>query len=323
MAHHRAIVGGWDSAARRPKGVASAGDVRAAVHALATHEGIMQEADSGTLTKYSTSMKLGWKPFTAVIKSRLGGWYTPRLDAGSVELDPGDFSYPRIDVIWVKQYDYQVDGEHPDSEVVIGVAKGTPTASPSAPPIPTGALALWTVTVPEKATSSSYIKEIVPAAQVCPTGGLLIVDSPERQEQLTAALKAGKVADSSRPVMAYRADLHAFKLFNGSAWIPATYPDQIEIAGKLYPRSGVVTPPSFTFTDTWAPVYVASIVLTMPFTPPSGYTFDVSCHESSGYTFVGRAGTYDGNRVRARVFQIGSTTTSALKTVTWTLVRES
>lgn len=157
MANHRGIVSAWDTQAQRPKGVVSPADLRWSLAALARSEGVMLEAGAAVLTHEPQAMALSWTAFTAVIASPLGGWYMPRIGAGSIDLDAGDASYPRVDTIWVRQWDHQVSGDHPDSELEIGVTTGTPSATPKAPPAPTGALAVWQVMVPKGAVLGSDV----------------------------------------------------------------------------------------------------------------------------------------------------------------------
>lgn len=153
----RAIVAGWDTAQRRPKGVTSASDMRASLAMIADRPGIIYGERDAQITLSDTNMNLSFTGFNAAIPSRGGGWYTPRIADGSVTLQPGDSSFARVDVVWVRQHDYETDASHPDSEVEIGVTRGTPAASPAAPMIPSGALAVFTVTVPKGASRSGEI----------------------------------------------------------------------------------------------------------------------------------------------------------------------
>lgn len=153
----RGIVAGWDRTNRRPKGVVSASDMRAAMSMLADRPGIAYGERDAQITLPDNAMAISWTAFNAVIPARGGGWYTPRISEGTQALSPGDASFPRIDVIWVRQHDYELDATHPDSEVEIGVSKGTPSATPAPSTIPTGALAVFTVKVPRGAVRGSDI----------------------------------------------------------------------------------------------------------------------------------------------------------------------
>ncbi len=159
MANNRGIVSGWDSDAGRTKGVTSPAMLRTSIASIARAEGIMLERSAATITREATKMAITLSPFTAVIQSPLGGWLCPRIDRTTVSLDRGHSTYSRVDVVWVCQWDHQVNADHPDSEVEVGVQKGTPSASPQTPAVPSGALAVLTVTVPRNAQLGTDIPE--------------------------------------------------------------------------------------------------------------------------------------------------------------------
>lgn len=148
----RGIVAGWDEASGRPKGVVSAADLRAALSMIADRPGIAYQDRAADITLSATSMAISWTAFNAVIPSHGGGWYTPRVADGTQTLAIGDQTHPRIDIIWVRQLDYESDASHPDSQVEVGVTRGTPSATPAPPAPPAGALVAFTVTVPRGAT---------------------------------------------------------------------------------------------------------------------------------------------------------------------------
>lgn len=150
--NRRGIVAGWDAEAQRPKGVASAADVRASLTMIADRPGIALEERAAQVTLNATSMGISWTGFNAVIPAPQGGWYTPRIQSGGITLGVGDATYGRVDVVWVRQWDFEHNGSHPDSEVEVGVARGTPSATPQTPAVPDGALAVFTLRVPKGAT---------------------------------------------------------------------------------------------------------------------------------------------------------------------------
>ena len=149
---NRSIVAGWDPDNSRPKGVATAKDIRASLAMVADRAGIAYGERDAQVTLPSSSMGIAWTGFNAVIPSPGGGWYTPRVQAGSVALQPGDATYPRQDIVYVRQWDYEISSTHPNSEVEIGVVSGTPSATPQLPAVPDGALVVFTVKVPKGAT---------------------------------------------------------------------------------------------------------------------------------------------------------------------------
>ena len=149
---NRSIVAGWDPGNSRPKGVATAKDIRASLAMVADRAGIAYGERDAQVTLPSSSMGIAWTGFNAVIPSPGGGWYTPRVQAGSIALQPGDATYPRQDIVYVRQWDYEISSAHPGSEVEIGVVSGTPSATPQLPAVPDGALAAFTVKIPKGAT---------------------------------------------------------------------------------------------------------------------------------------------------------------------------
>lgn len=159
MANHRGIVSGWDTSTNRPKGVTTPAMLRTSLASIARAEGIMLEHNAASVRRENAKMALTLNAFTAVIQSPLGGWLCPRINKTTFTLQPGHSTYPRTDIIWVKQWDYQGAADHPDSEVEVGVTTGTPSASPQAPATPSGALTVVTVTVPKGAVVGTDIPE--------------------------------------------------------------------------------------------------------------------------------------------------------------------
>lgn len=196
MANNRGIVSGWDTDNARPKGVTSPAMMRTSLASIARTEGLMLEVGAAKVTREATRMALTWTAFTAVISSPLGGWLCPRIDAQTFDLAVGDATYPRVDVIYVRQWDYQVAGDHPDSEVEVGVVNGTPSATPTTPATPAGALAVFTVTVPKGAVLASDI----PAASIkrcrwtTPMGGVLSAATLTEANALVAGIPASEAA---------------------------------------------------------------------------------------------------------------------------------
>lgn len=85
-----------------------------------------------------------------------GPTLVPNDSAVSVSTDPAPGSNSRIDVIWVRQRHVTGDGGSESSVAPeFGVAKGASNASPSAPPLPTGAVELARATVTAGTTATS------------------------------------------------------------------------------------------------------------------------------------------------------------------------
>lgn len=92
------------------------------------------------------------------------GGNTPAVSAG----DP---SNPRIDAIWIKANDKQQGDD--DNLVEVGVAQGTPAASPVTPAVPTGALIISKMRVPASATSTNSAQQEDYGDQAIPYGASL------------------------------------------------------------------------------------------------------------------------------------------------------
>ena len=216
MANQRGIVSGWDMDAKRPKGVTTPGDMRASLGALSRSEGIVLEAGAADITRSTVAMSISWTAFTAVISSPLGGWLSPRIGAATQTLQPGDTTYPRKDIIWVRHHDYERDASHPDSEVEVGYTTGTPSAMPLDPSIPVGALAVFTIQVPRGAMRGSDISAalIRRARWTTPVGGVLTAPSDFDARNLVQGVRAS--ADA--PIYVWRSDLGALLVWDGLRW---------------------------------------------------------------------------------------------------------
>lgn len=101
----------------------------------------------------------------------------------------------------------------------------------------------------------------------------------------------------------------------------ATDANVVVIDGQEYPASGSVSPPLFTYLKTWDPVFVATIDIPVPYRPPDGWTFEVFCQRSSGYTFISTSNA-DKYQISARVMQVGNSDASALRAIGWRLTKQ-
>lgn len=89
--------------------------------------------------------------------------------AGPVEA--GDPSNPRIDAVWVKAGDIQ-QGD-PDNRVHVGVAQGTPSASPVCPSVPAGCTIIAQMRMPAGSTKTSSATRSAVADSAIPYGASL------------------------------------------------------------------------------------------------------------------------------------------------------
>lgn len=253
MANNRGIISGWDVENNRAKGVTSPAAMRTSLASIARAEGIMAEPGAATLTRSATRMGISWTAFTAVIASPLGGWLCPRIGHGGIDLTVGDATYPRIDVVYVRQWDYETAGDHPDSEVEVGVVSGTPSASPSAPATPTGALAVWTITVPKGSVLGTDIAAsgIVTCRRTTPVGGVLAAASQAEAD----ALVRGVAATEAVPV--HVAVGGVVRQWSGSSWSDGA--DRLTTT-PVPTAGGYTAAPSLTITS-YGPIHAMGICI--------------------------------------------------------------
>ena len=98
--------------------------------------------------------------------------------------------------------------------------------------------------------------------------------------------------------------------------------NELIINGKAYQASGTIEtfgPPEFTASGNW---YYGSMEIPEPFTPPSGYRFLYYILETNSFTFLGN-GNHDSSsgKYRARIMQVASSSTVAIKKLGWSLVK--
>lgn len=253
MANQRGIVSGWDASKQVPKGVTAAADMRASLGAIATHEGMFYDPVWKPV-RASTSMTLTIPAFTMAVKSSLGGWLCPTIGQTTITLPTGHASYGRYATFWVRQWDYETNADHPDSEVETGLAQGTAASVPQKPSVPVGAVPAFHVLIPKGATSASDIpaENITPASWVTPVGGVIqgvggqpLYWSPE----------------------------------NGQ-W-EAPDPNIIIITGTAYEREGSVE--VSTTGGTWTQVisgqttlWWTQVTVPIPYAPPAGWHFRIT-----------------------------------------------
>jgi hypothetical protein len=232
MTLRRAIVQGYDTGESTPKGVASAVDVRQSVSALAIREGVFFTAADACEASGTGTMDVELQPFRAAIESPLGGYYlVTEDDVASVTLDPADSSNDRVDLICVIQNDYQVDPIETESEAEYLVVTGTPGLSPTAEPVPSGALALWECEVPANATTSSDGVVFTPRfLWTAPAGARVPVRSVAELPTGSEGLEANVF---TTPGAFWRHDGSAWKMFGVPRFVDDTARDAALAAPAL------------------------------------------------------------------------------------------
>ena len=89
-------------------------------------------------------------------------------------------------------------------------------------------------------------------------------------------LATQRTPSKSDPLRVWRQDTGVYEINDGTGWrseTPAELdPNIIRIDGADYQRTGVVAVPSYSLVG-GSPLFYQSIVISMPFTPPTGWGF--------------------------------------------------
>lgn len=96
----------------------------------------------------------------------------------------------------------------------------------------------------------------------------------------------------------------------------------IIIDGRKYPLSGAIkNPGGWSLSANYADNWNGTIKLRAPYRAPEGFTFQLFCLESSGFTQISTA-TYnrDTGIIEGRVYQGGNPDQSRIVTIGWRLV---
>lgn len=96
----------------------------------------------------------------------------------------------------------------------------------------------------------------------------------------------------------------------------------IVINGVEYQACGVQQTPKFSFDYSQHPVYVGTVSVPYPYTPPQGWCFQYFSIHSTGFTFVQSAQWDDAKKMSyLRIAQFFNGSTDALKKVGWRLTK--
>lgn len=95
------------------------------------------------------------------------------------------------------------------------------------------------------------------------------------------------------------------------------------INNRLYQSSGRVSAPAWTLSRSDGGfLYTGYMDVSVPYTPPSGWTFVWSLSETTGFTFLTTAQSTPVNgKQRLFVTQVGNNSTSAVTYLAWQLVK--
>ena len=96
----------------------------------------------------------------------------------------------------------------------------------------------------------------------------------------------------------------------------------IIIDGRKYPLSGAIkNPGGWKLTANYSGNWNGTIKLPVPYRAPEGFTFQLFCLESSGFTQISTC-VYDRETgfIEGRVYQGGNSDQSFIQTIGWRLV---
>jgi len=168
----------------------------------------------------------------AVVQSSIarGAYPVAVTDPVPLTFADGDAQYGRIDLVVLRIYDDEFDGNG-RSEAAVEIVRGTPSATPTAPTLPDVSLPLFTVAVPANtSTGSGGIAWTTASTDLRPTtvplGGIL----PTRSDDTAAGGYPGH----------YRDITETLQRWSGSAWVP--YPKGL---GGIAP-AGVLSTGGYT-----------------------------------------------------------------------------
>lgn len=148
--------------------------------------GILDRSQDNLVTGNSNSMSVTVHPFNAVL-NRYGALLIQNDGDVKVPLNAAPSANSRIDVVYVKQHETRPPMSDDSDSPVFGVVKGVAAATPVAPGVPDGALALAQVLIPagvsNTAASGVVIAQLYVGAAM--KGDMLRVQTSAQRDALT------------------------------------------------------------------------------------------------------------------------------------------
>ena len=272
--------------------------------------GILDRSQDNLVTGNSASMSVTVHPFNAVL-NRYGALLIQNDGNVNVPLAAAPSANSRIDVVYVKQNETRSPMSDASDAPVFGVVKGVASATPVAPAVPDGALALAQVLLPAGVSNMAAAGVVITQTYVgaAMKGDKLLVHSKEQLDAL-AAVPNGTVVYSMADGCEY--------VRAGSVWrgwrMPLTHINVGTNSVRMFARNGIAhinllsTPANLTG---WGSTVTVGHVNMSEFFP----TVAQSCYapsrdsylptsvsvETNGDVKVGYAGGAGGNRVVSTV----------------------
>lgn len=148
--------------------------------------GILDRSQDNLVTGNSDSMSVTVHPFNAVL-NRYGALLIQNDGAVKVPLDAAPSANSRIDVVYVKQNETRSPMSDSSDVPAFGVVKGTAAATPVAPSVPAGALALAQVLLPAGVSNTAAAGVVITQTYIgaAMKGDMLRVQTSAQRDALT------------------------------------------------------------------------------------------------------------------------------------------
>lgn len=160
--------------------------------------GILDRSQDNLVTGNSNSMSVTVHPFNAVL-NRYGALLVQNDGDVKVTLKAAPSANSRIDVVYVKQHEKRAPMSDDSDSPVFGVAQGVAAATPAAPSVPAGALALAQVLIPAGVSNTAAAGVVIAQTYIGAAlkGGMLRVQNSTQRDALTGVPEGTVVHDAS------------------------------------------------------------------------------------------------------------------------------
>lgn len=148
--------------------------------------GILDRSQDNLVTGNGNSMSVTVHPFNAVL-NRYGALLIQNDGDVKVPIDAAPSANSRIDVVFVKQNEARSPMSDSSNVPLFGVAKGTASAVPVAPSVPTGALALAQVLLPAGVSNTASSGVVITQTYIgaAMKGDMLRVQTSDQRDAMT------------------------------------------------------------------------------------------------------------------------------------------
>lgn len=148
--------------------------------------GILDRSQDNLVTGNSNSMSVTVHPFNAVL-NRYGALLVQNDGNANVPLPAAPSANSRIDVVYMKQNETRSPMSDSSDDPTFGVVKGVAAATPVAPSVPAGALALAQVLLPAGVSNTAAAGVVITQSYIGAAlkGDKLLVQNSSQRDALT------------------------------------------------------------------------------------------------------------------------------------------